>query len=256
MNWIHTLQERNITLFWFGLLCLAGALICLVLTRTSSTQLLGISAWIKPLKFFFSIWIFCWTMGWLLGELKNPTGLTTYSWMVVIVMIIEITVITWQAANGRLSHFNTSTPLYSSLFTIMGIAISILTLWTLVVGLKFFGPAAAHIPPGYLWGIRLGIIIFVIFAFEGGLMGARLAHTVGAADGGAGIQVLNWSKKYGDLRVAHFFGMHALQLLPLIGFYLSRSARATILIALIYFLLTSILLIQALRGLPLSRQTS
>lgn len=250
MHWLNELQQRNQLLYLFGWLCFFGGIICTILVQTTSIQINNINAFIKPMKFFFSVWIFCWTIGWLVFELRQPMISKSYSIMVVIVMAIELIIITWQAANGRLSHFNVSKVLYASLFSIMGIAIVILTLWTLFIGFQFFIISPNNLSLGYLWGIRLGIIIFVIFSFEGGMMGAKLQHTIGALDGSKGLPIVNWSKQYGDLRIAHFFGIHALQILPFAGYYLFKNPPAIISVSIIYFLVVSYLLLQALRGIP------
>lgn len=83
------------------------------------------------------------------------------------------------------------------------------------------------------------------------MMAGRLAHTVGAPDGGPGLPILNWSTRYGDLRIAHFFGMHALQLIPLFGYYIARRPRQVMLASAIYVILLAGLLMQALAGKPL-----
>ena len=250
MKFLNELRKRNFILYYFGWLYFVGGLVSIIMTQTSGTTVLGINAWIKPMKFFFSIWIFCWTMGWFMVYLNNKRRVKIYTWAVVIVMIIEQVIITWQAANGRLSHFNTTTPFYGLLFTIMGIAIATLTAWTGVIGYYFFKQKQFDVPMPYIWGIRLGIIMFVIFSFEGGIMAANLSHTVGAPDGGPGLPIVNWNKQYGDLRVAHFIGIHSLQILPLFGYFIAKSNRSVQLFAAGYFIFTIFLFIQALQKIP------
>jgi hypothetical protein len=251
MKFLQQLRDRNPVLYYFGWIYFIGGVISLIMTQTFDIIVLGINAWIKPMKFFFSIWLFCWTMAWYLYYLDKKRAVKAYTWMVVIVMIIEQIIITWQAANGRLSHFNTTTALYSILFSVMGVAITVLTFWTGVIGYYFFKQKQFSVPMPYIWGIRLGIIIFVIFAFEGGVMATRLAHTVGAPDGGPGLPIVNWSTEYGDMRVAHFIGIHALQILPLVGNYITRSNRGIQLFSAGYFILTAVLLIMAFQKMPL-----
>lgn len=245
------LKRRNTLLYWYGVFSFVGAFICILMTQLSDTIVLGINAWIKPAKFFISVALYCWTMGWIMHYLIAQHKVNKFSKMVLLVMSYELFVITWQAANGRLSHFNTTTIFYRLLFIFMGIAISVLAAWTAYIGYLFFKQKKFTVPNAYIWSIRLGIILFVIFAFEGGVMGLHLAHTVGAPDGGEGLPGINWSKRYGDLRIAHFFGMHALQILPLFGFFIAKSARSVQVFAAVYFLLTTLLFIQAAMGIPL-----
>jgi hypothetical protein len=81
------------------------------------------------------------------------------------------------------------------------------------------------------------------------------AHTVGAADGGPGLAVTGWSREHGDVRTAHFMGLHALQVLPLLALALRRSraardqqVRLVFTAAGSYAALVGIVLRQALRG--------
>ena len=82
------------------------------------------------------------------------------------------------------------------------------------------------------------------------------AHTVGAPDGGPGLWMVNWSTTAGDLRISHALGLHALQILPLAGWMLSRatstgkSLAALTAIAIAYSALTGFLLWEALAGRP------
>jgi hypothetical protein len=247
------LKTRNPLLYYFGWANALAALVCLLLMAFTDTQVLGINAWIKPFKFFLSTLIFAWTMGWIMAYLDKQGKVKAYSIMVILVLLFENIVISWQAANGRLSHFNISDPFYLMLFNLMGVAITILCVWTGYIAYLFFRQTTFKLPAAYVWGIRLGIVFFVIFAFEGGFMAARLSHTVGAADGGPGMPLVNWSNKYGDLRIAHFMGMHSLQVLPLAGYYIFRRPGGIITFSTIYFVATGLVLLMALKGLPLLR---
>lgn len=246
------LKKRNKLLYYYGWWMLMGAIICGLLTQIQPDKIvMGIIAWIKPSKFFLSITIFSWTMGWFLIYMDKPRKATIYSWMVVLVMSFEIFVITWQASNGRLSHFNITSSLYLLLYNLMGVAIVILTLWTGYIAYLFFRKKNYKVPMTYIWGIRLGLIFFVIFSFEGGVMATRLSHTVGFQDGSPGLPYVNWSTAFGDLRVAHFFGIHSLQLLPLTGYYLARNNKQLFLFAALYFTWLVVLLAQAINKIPL-----
>ncbi len=250
-DFLTSLQSRNATLYQLGWFCVAAMLICAVLALSTPTQVMGINAYIKPIKFLSSTTILCWTMAWYMVELPQKDSVKAYSWMFVVVFVFELGIVIWQASRGKLSHFNISTPTDGLLFGLMGVAITVFTLWTAYIGFLFFRLDTATISSAYLWGIRLGILLFVIFAFEGFMMAGRLSHTVGAPDGGPGLPLLNWSTRYGDLRVAHFFGMHALQLIPLFGYYLVRQPRYVIILSAVYFVMVTALLMQALAGKPL-----
>lgn len=244
---LSTLALRNAPLYYFGWVCLAGALVCAVLSQFSRTQVMGVNAWVKPLKFFSSIGLFVWTMGWYLGYLGPRTAVTIYTWVVVGALSFELLCIAGQAARGQRSHFNTSSPFGVALAVAMGVAIVVMTLWTAYIGLVF---GQAPLPSAYAWAVRLGIGLFVVFALQGGLMVSRGGHTVG----GPGLPTLGWSTRHGDLRVAHFVGMHALQVLPLLAWYGGLSTSGTAIIALLYTGLAGAVLMLALQGRPLGRR--
>ncbi len=250
MDFIITLKARNLTLFNYGLLCLFISLLFLMGTKISTTQVQNVNAWYKPFKFAFSTFLFSWAMAWYCYYLPN-FNVVLFNWLVIILLGFEIFYIAFQAYRGQLSHFNISTPMYATLYSLMAIAATIVTLQTAYVGFLFFTNSFPSLPTYYLWAIRLGIILFVIFSFEGFAMGSRLNHSVGAINDNSNWFIVGWSKTVGDLRVAHFIGMHALQILPLLSFYLLKNTKAIIVVAILYGFLACYTLIQAMQGKPL-----
>lgn len=171
------------------------------------------------------------------------------NWIIVFTLAFEVVYIGIQASKGQASHYNQSNLTYAGLYVLMAIAASIDTLAVGYIGIKFWAGSILPLPGYYLWALKLGFLLFVIFSFEGFAMGARLAHSVGGSDGSPGIRFLNWSFTVGDLRIAHFIGMHALQVLPLLSWYLLKDSKLVLIIAIFYSFLAFFVLAQALRGI-------
>ncbi|MEM6432089.1 MAG: hypothetical protein AAF708_22820 [Deinococcota bacterium] len=235
--------RRGLTLFT-GLMALASAFFAVGIIA-DSRMVTGVPVWLKPTKFAISIAIYTLTLAWLLNLVTTDKvwkrrlviiASNTILWM----LIVEIAVITLQAARGTTSHFNFSTALNGTLFTIMAIAINILWIANFVIaGILLFERFAS---PVIAWSVRLGMTISIIGMGLGFLMTSPTAqqranwavgeeisivgaHTVGTPDGGEGLPFFNWSTEGGDLRIGHFIGMHALQILPLLGWFLDGRQR-------------------------------
>ena len=252
-TFFETLRDRNSTLFYFGLVCLAVAAVCFVLSRVTTTEVHHVNAWLKPLKFALSIAVYSWTMGWYCHYLTG-FNLGVFNWTVVALWGFELLYIAYRASRGELSHFNQTSSWTSTLYVLMAVAATVVTLYTAYVGVLFFRQDFPELPVQYVWGIRLGILVFVVFSLQGFAMGARLSHSVGAVNDSSNLFIVGWSRTFGDLRVAHFIGMHALQVLPLLSYYVLKSTRWTVVLSVAYGALAAIALFQALQGRPLFPQ--
>ncbi|RZL58164.1 MAG: hypothetical protein EOO93_17025 [Pedobacter sp.] len=210
---------------------------------------MGINLWIKPIKFALSIGIYCFSWGLLLAQLPDGKGKIYFVRFTVFAMGFEMFCVATQAARGELSHFNQSGIYNIVIYSLMGIVIMLQTIFSLYIAIKFFKYRPLEISDAMIWAIRLGILISIFFAFQGGFIGQRMAHTVGAGDGGPGILFFNWSTRHGDLRIAHFFGLHALQILPAFAWIFKAKGKLPVIIfGVAYFLCVSFLFYHALLG--------
>jgi hypothetical protein len=261
LDFVAELYRRNPVLALAGWLMLATTVVLLSIAPFDSRTIMGINPWIKPIKFTISITVFVWTLGWFLHYLSNrPWAVRFISWGVFFVFAVEMFCIILQSTRGTTSHFNIKTPFDSAVFSTMGLMIAINTALVLLALLLFFGRTATPLPLAYLWGIRLGLLLFLLASIEGMVMISQMAHTVGQPDGGPGLPVVNWSTRAGDLRVAHFLGFHALQILPLVGYVLSRRRKqlpqrrqiAYLMLATVAYTVVAVFLFyQAMNGRPL-----
>jgi hypothetical protein len=254
------LYGRNRVLAVLGWLHLAAFAVLLFVAPFDARTILGLNPWVKPLKFLVSIAVYVWTLAWLTRYVPGyRRSIKLISWTTAVVFVVEMVCIITQAARGTTSHFNIRSAFDGAVFSLMGLLIAVNTLLVLVTLLLFLKPTERP-APAYLWGIRLGLLLFFAGSLEGAAMVMNGAHTVGAPDGGAGLPLVNWSTRAGDLRVAHFLSFHALQLLPLTGFLLSRyktdwparrQTACVVTLAILYAACVSLIFWQAMRGRPL-----
>ncbi|MEV4893992.1 hypothetical protein AB0K48_31855 [Nonomuraea sp. NPDC055795] len=226
----------------------------------------GMPLWAKPLKFAVSFTIYSFTWAWLLSLRKGKGRWGHRAGTILAVTgAAEVAVIVVQASRVTHSHFNVATPLDFTLWVGMGVTIAVLLLANIAAAVAVLLDRPADRP--LAWAIGAGLIVSTIGLALGGLMvfpgedqegNLMGAHSIGMPDGGAGLPVLGWNTLAGDLRVPHFVGMHALQILPLLA-PLTRKLHDTVRLRLIvvggagYTALLALLTWQALRGQSIVR---
>ena len=193
--------------------------VTLILQSVDGRTLDGVNVWVKPTKFFVSIGVFAATHAWFFGYVepayRRSRLLRATVFATVASASLEMAYITLQAARGVASHFNLATPLENLAYSLMGLFAVILVGTTLPIAY-----AVARRPlPGLRPDVRAAVVVGLVLTFMlGGLltfrMGNNLGHSVGAT--GGQLPILGWNRSGGDLRVAHFFGMHLEQVLPLL----------------------------------------
>lgn len=246
-------------------MAMAGLAVGLViLSFIDGRTVLGQTVWLKPLKFAISFVAYAGALAWMLGQLPER-ALRRTGWVIVVTSVIEMIIITGQAARGVRSHFNLDEGVLDAvLFEIMGGTIVVLYIGTVLVAARFL--RTPDLNPAHALAIRLGLLLSVLGMSVGIVMVVVGAHAVGVPDGGPGLPLVGWSTAGGDLRIAHFVGLHGLQLLPLVaatlliladrlgpGGRLDDRARQQVvaLVAAAWAGLVILLTWQALRGQPL-----
>jgi hypothetical protein len=221
-----------------GFVMAADLVFCLCGLVVDRRVITGAPAWLKPAKFAFSVLIASWSFAFCIASTRIWRLFTRALDVVLTVgFAIEIALIDMQAARGTTSHFNVSTQFDAVVFAVMGVSIA--CIWLAMLGLAIVLFRQHFASSAWGWSLRLGMVIALIGTASGALMTVpnsrqlaeehatgRLpivgAHTVGAPDGGRGLPVTQWSADHGDLRVAHFVGMHGLQVLPLLAWWIGR----------------------------------
>jgi hypothetical protein len=247
-----------------------------------STAILNTPAWAKTFKFSLSLVLYApaliWAINLTAGRTRRVANIAGSA--VGGILLLEMVLLVVQGARARPMHFN-----YGSLFDVILWQVMTVGIFTMLIGYVVLVVAVwrgLSANPVLAWGVRLGLLVTLIGLLQGlsmpGPTPAQLealqagkqvvmigAHTVGSAsltpDNGPGLPLLGWSTTHGDLRIGHFVGLHALQIIPLFALWLTRRRerwltqphRLTLLWtgAVGYLGLVALVTWQALRGQPL-----
>lgn len=256
------LWRRQPVLAAAGFACLLAFVLTAVMASGDPRQFQGTGTWVKPMKFQASVGVLLLTVAWFYGNLDAAARRRWPSLVMACALVVaggfEVFWITWQGAQQVRSHFNIDSRLASLMYQLMGVGALVLTLSQIWLAVRI--ARHGNLPPGTY---RASVVIsLVLTGILGTLTGAMISiyntHWVGGAPTDAGgLPVFGWVRDGGDLRVAHFFGMHVWHILPLAGAALTAmglrgrvGTGIVVVLAFAYAGLTVGTMLEAMAGQP------
>ena len=214
---IRSLFQREARLAWHAAAMAALTLACIILALVDPRLIGGASIWAKPAKFAGSFALWFGTLAWLWPAMAQAARATRLvRWGVPAMLVAawgEMAWITGRAAFALPSHF-AQTPLAAFMYGLMGLGATLLVVLLAAFGALMLWHRVAAVPDlarrAAGWGLLLAGVL-------GGAAGWAISiHGTPFIGGQAGgWPPFYWSANGGDLRVAHFIGMHAMQAVPL-----------------------------------------
>ncbi|TGL80510.1 hypothetical protein [Leptospira yasudae] len=278
LNRILAFSKLNPPLFWNGFINSVSLLILIPALFLDERTVTNAPVWLKPIKFALSIGMYSFTLVWILqfveGREKTIRGI---SWIVTAMLAVETVSIAFQAYRGIPSHFNITTPLNGFIFSLMGTAIGILWFFHIVLAIFLLRQKLKNktLMESLRWGMGIAALGMILGFFmtiprpeqieqmKAGILEANGGHTFGAPEGGPGLPLVGWSMIAGDMRIPHFVGIHAMQLIPMVAllfgsFKVSQtvSVLAVRNFSIFFAGLIVVLTIQALSGEALLRPST
>lgn len=249
---INRIRSASPLIWWTVIAMLVLSVICIGLQSADPRLINGANVWHKPAKFFFSLAVQFATVGWGLSLLPAAEQARRSARWSIIAMVaagwLEMAYIVFRASRAEASHFNHSTVTADVLYALMGLGAVSMMVAAGYVGFRLWRKRAGNLLKE---SVALGLMIGAVL---GGAAGAYMSSQSGHGVGGdptdvTGTGFFGWSTTGGDLRVAHFVGLHAAQIIPLAAF--TGSRRVMWLVALLCVLVTGGTFALAVSGAPL-----
>lgn len=190
------------------------------LSTTDERTIRDVGIWVKPMKFMAATAVYSWTTVWLVCMANSSASHTTsFHWITALIIstsLFEVAYITFQGAQGLPSHYNTTDPLHTLLFGLMAIAAVGLTFSQIWLAWEIWKEQGTQELSVTTLGVLIGLVLtFLLATISGFLLGANQPPV------GQGLPIVGWHFQK-DIRPAHFLGVHAQQLIPLLGLVAER----------------------------------
>jgi hypothetical protein len=234
-GWHRPLVVHTTIMFTLTLFCAAALFL-------DDRRLMGEPVWVKPMKFGFAMGVYGLTLAWLLTKLNK--GRRTGWWfgtVFAVAGVFDVGAVVYAAAHGTFSHFNDNTDhVARTVQTVFSIGVAPLLLTTLVIAILVLiqrtGDRATT--RALRAGLGLAVAGMLVALWLSGSAGPQPrtvtdangravsmtgGHGIGDPDGN-GMALTHWSTTGGDLRVPHFAGLHAIQVLLLVAAVLAALA--------------------------------
>jgi hypothetical protein len=255
------LYRRQPQLTSAAAISLLAILPCLMAMLVDTRTVNDISVWIKPTKFLVSFVVYYATLAWAFGYLPQERQSSRAGRFVIrgaiVVGLLEMTWLVLAAANGVPAHFNSSSVLWQAAYGLAGAGSVILITAILVQGAMIARQRSVPVAPALRWALVAGAVVaFTGTLIAAGYMSMGDGHWVGGLRSDAtGLALMGWSRTGGDLRVAHFWSLHAQQFIPAIGLILAAvrlpyPKTGVALASAAYVGLIAFTFVQALQGMP------
>jgi hypothetical protein len=259
-SFLSGLHRDEPRLFGFAMLMLAAIPVTLFAGLVDNRTFQGIDVWDKPLKFEVALLVYALTLAFFARFVPAATRASLwfriYSATIVAMMIAEMIWIGGAAMLGTASHFN-RTPIAGAIYSVMGLFAVTFTAASAVYAWQIARNRALTLSPVVKESLVLGLgLVLPLTLLTAGTMASMDGHWIGGASSDdAGLLLMGWARDGGDLRVAHFFGTHAMHFIPAFGvasaLFLGSAWKLPVrLFAALFVLLVLFTYWQALSGRP------
>jgi len=215
-------------------LCVLAIIPLLLLAAAVDERTLnGINIWIKPLKFNLSIAMYLgtltWFAGWITPSVKDRSSYRIYTYIICGTLLFMLPWLYGAALIGEPAHYNREHPILAPMYGMMGVVSVIFTTGAIVYGALIATNRHSTLTRYFRYSVAWSLVIsFVFTVVMAGELASLESHWIGGTHSDQnGLWPFGWSRDGGDLRVAHFFSLHAMHFMPLAALFILPKTLAT-----------------------------